>query len=122
MLIQSVPYILAAAVFLELASLVLPAEGGILLKIFALFWLIVAGWAAAFLREYGMLYVSWPKLNVPAFAMEGYTETLQRAKKDKVLGQWLAKSAGPFQHERGASFSGGARSVMHLEEGKKRIE
>ena len=126
-LVQSVPYILGAAVFLELASLVLPAagRGGISLKLFALFWMLVAAWAAVFLKEYGILYVSWPKLNVPAFVVEGYAETLQKAKKDKVVGQFLAQGpgSGPFaQHERGASLSGGVRSMIHLEEGKKRIE
>jgi hypothetical protein len=125
-LIQSVPYILYAAVFMELAAFVLPRQSDaslISLRIFALFWLAVAVWAATFLKEYGMLYVAWPKLNVPAFAAEGYNEALNKAKKDIVIGKWLQQPSGvSSRHQRGESMSGGNIRLMHLEEGKKRIE
>lgn len=123
-LIQSVPYIFYAAVFMEFAAFVLPRQSDaslVSIRIFALFWLAVAVWAATFLKEYGMLYVAWPKLNVPVFAAEGYNEALNKAKKDPVLGKWLQQSSGA-KHQRGESISGGNIRLMHLEEGKKRIE
>ena len=58
--------------------------------------------------------VNWPKLNMMAWAVEGYNEALGRVKKDKILGQFA------HRHERGAS-SNNIR-LIHLEEGKKRIE
>lgn len=122
-LIQSVPYILYAALFLEFASFVLPRQtesGQVSLRIFALFWLLVAAWAINFVKDHGMLYVNWPKLNVPAFAVEGYNEALAKAKQDRIVGRWIAGPKVEGRHERGASISG-AR-LIHLEEGKKRIE
>jgi len=79
-------------------------------------------WAIMFIREYGVLYVSWPKLNVPAFAIEGYNEALNRVKKDKVVGKWLASTTTSGGRERGASMGGANIRLIHLEEGKKRIE
>lgn len=49
-----------------------------------------------------------------AWAIEGYNEALGRVKKDKIIGQFA------HRHERGAS-SNNIR-LIHLEEGKKRIE
>lgn len=123
-IIQSIPYILYAAIFLEFALLILPRQGDgqISIRLFALFWLVVAVWAIMFIREYGVLYVSWPKLNVPAFAIEGYNEALNRVKKDKVVGKWLASTTTSGGRERGASMGGANIRLIHLEEGKKRIE
>ncbi|KAF8541677.1 SacI homology domain-containing protein [Trichophaea hybrida] len=126
--VQSIPYIFYAAIFLEFALLVLPRQGDgtsgqISMRLFALFWLVVAVWAVLFVKEYGMFYVCWPKLNVPAFAVEGYNETLNRAKKDKVVGKWLASTTTSVGgRERGASMGGANMRLIHLEEGKKRIE
>ncbi|CCX32512.1 SacI homology domain-containing protein [Pyronema domesticum] len=123
-LIQSIPYIFAAALFLIVASWILPrnTDGGIIKSLFSLLCLAVAGWSAMFMKQYGMLYVAWPKLNAPAFAVEGYNETLSRARKDKVLGRWLNKPA-LVGRERGSSFMGERNiRLIHLEEGKKRIE
>lgn len=134
-LIQSMPYILCAAVFLELASLVLPRQGDstsgqISLKIFMVFWLLVAVWAFVFVVEHGMLYVAWPKLNAPAFAVESYNDALNKAKKDRLVGRWLggptatggSSGGGGGGRERGASMGGANIRLVHLEEGKKRIE
>jgi len=49
-----------------------------------------------------------------AWAIEGYNEALGRVKKDKIVGQLVPR------HERGVS-SANIR-LIHLEEGKKRIE
>ena len=123
--VQSVPYILGAAIFLEFACFLLPQNSGgsgIAMRIFALVCLAIAAWAAMFLKNYGTLYVAWPKLNVPAFVVEGYNETLSKARKDMFVGRWLSQSNSGGKHERGASFSGANIRLIHLEEGKKRIE
>lgn len=49
-----------------------------------------------------------------AWAIEGYNDALGRVKKDKIIGQLVPR------HERGVS-SANIR-LIHLEEGKKRIE
>lgn len=73
-----------------------------------------------------MLYVNWPKLNVPGFAADGYNEALGKAKKDKIVGKWVERgsfsSGAGGGRERGSSISGGNIRLIHLEEGKKRIE
>jgi hypothetical protein len=123
-LIQSIPYMLYAAIFLVFAAFVLPRPTGsglISIRIFALFWLLIGLWAANFVRVHGMLYVNWPKLNVPGFAVDGYTEALSKVKKDKVVGKWVERSISGSR-ERGSSISGGNVRLIHLEEGKKRIE
>lgn len=124
-LIQSIPYILYAAIFLVFAAFVLPRPAGsglASIRIFALFWLLVGLWAANFVLVHGMLYVNWPKLNVPGFAMEGYTEALNKVKKDKFVGKWVEKGGISGSRDRGSSISGGNIRLIHLEEGKKRIE
>jgi hypothetical protein len=123
-LIQSIPYIFFASVFLELAVFILPrqqSDGGMIsLRIFALFWLAIGVWAASFVKEHGMLYVNWPKLNAPTFAVEGYNEALNKAKKDKIIGRWLTSGgSNSSSHERSSSSN---IRLVHLEEGKKRIE
>lgn len=121
-LIQSIPYILYAAIFLEVAAFVLPRPSGdglLSIRILVLFCLIVAVWAANFIKQHGMLYVNWPKLNPPSFAVEGCAEALNRAAKDPVIGRWVSRGSGI--HDRSAGTSGNIR-LIHLEEGKKRIE
>lgn len=121
-LIQSIPYILYAAIFLVFAAFVLPRPAGsglASIRIFALFWLLIGLWAANFVIIHGMLYVNWPKLKVPGFAMEGYAEALGKVKKDKFVGKWMENGGN---RERGSSISGGNIRLIHLEEGKKRIE
>lgn len=124
-LIQGIPYILYAAIFLVLAAFILPRPTGsglVSIRIFALFWLLVGLWAANFVRVHGMLYVNWPKLNVPGFAVDGYTEALGKVKKDKVVGKWVERGGFSGNRERGSSITGGNIRLIHLEEGKKRIE
>ncbi len=56
--------------------------------------------------------MNWPKLNTPRWATEGYQENIGSLRKDKVIGRLVSG------HERGLS---NAR-LLHLEEGKKRIQ
>ncbi|PWW76421.1 hypothetical protein C7212DRAFT_294273 [Tuber magnatum] len=137
-IIQSVPYILMGALFLDFATLFLPdlnasprpapttsedgnaditSKSGVRFstKFFVVFWTLTAALAAQFMLKYALLYVNWPKLSPPGFAIEGYNDALNRAKKDPLIGKWVGKQSG---HERGAS----SIRLVHLEEGKKRIE
>lgn len=115
--IQSIPYILAASIFMiavsiftkrDLDSAVWP------LRLFAIFWIAVAAWCLRFVSGHGMLYVNWPKLNTPSAGAEGYQDALVKARSDPFIGHWIPIK----RHQRGYS---NAR-LGFLEEGKTRIE
>ena len=60
-LIQSIPYVLAASLFMVfVASLARSQEGSSLwpLRLFSILWLVVGGWCLRFIYTHGMLYVS----------------------------------------------------------------
>lgn len=62
-MIQSVPYILAFSVFIILVGLFTrrdPEASAIPIRIFLLFWSVIAAWCLNFVRSHGMLYVSRP--------------------------------------------------------------
>ncbi|OBT76038.1 hypothetical protein VF21_03551 [Pseudogymnoascus sp. 05NY08] len=114
-LIQAVPYVLAFAVFFVLLGIFtirLPESAVLPLRLFTIFWFIVGGLSASFIFKNGMLYVNWPKLIPRPWATEGYNETVNKLRKDKVLGGLVAR------HERGMSTA----RFLSAEEGKKRIE
>ncbi|KAH0537175.1 hypothetical protein FGG08_006000 [Glutinoglossum americanum] len=115
-LIQAVPYLLAASLFMiSVATFTrrLPDAATLPLRIFVIFWFVVGIWCLQFIYSHGMLYVNWPKLNPLPWATEGYNEALTKVRKDKVIGKWVDR-----RHERGAS----SARLSYLEEGKKRIE
>lgn len=112
--IQSVPYVLGASVFLVLLSLVSGSPGWCM-RLFTLFWFLVAGWCGRFIIRHGMLYVRWPRLNTPTTAVEGYFEALNRAAQDEIMGRFLPVN---IRHVR--TFSNA--KVGYMEEGKKRVE
>lgn len=56
--------------------------------------------------------MNWPKLNPRPWATEGYNETINKVRKDKVVGPLVTR------HERGLSTA----RFLNAEEGKKRIE
>jgi hypothetical protein len=135
LIIQAMPYILAAGIlmiFLATFTRRLPDSAVWPLRIFVLFWLLISGLCARFILAHGMLYVSlrkpfqhrvfanngckvnWPKLNTPAAGSEGYQDALIKARADPVVGQLLPSR----RHQRGYS---NAR-LGFLEEGKTRIE
>ncbi|OKL64568.1 hypothetical protein UA08_00135 [Talaromyces atroroseus] len=116
-IIQSIPYVLAASVFMVLVAIFtrrLPDAAVWPLRIFTLFWIIVGAWCLHFIFGHGMLYVNWPKLNTPTAASEGYQDALTHARSDKVIGRFLLSK----RHQRGYS---NAR-LGFMEEGKKRLE
>ncbi|PYH36371.1 putative phosphoinositide phosphatase (Sac1) [Aspergillus neoniger CBS 115656] len=117
LIIQSVPYIFAAGVFLITVAAFtrrLPDSTVWPLRLFVLFWFIVSAWCARFILAHGMLYVNWPKLNTPTAGSEGYQDALIKARSDPIVGQLLPAR----RHQRGYS---NAR-LVYLEEGKTRIE
>lgn len=65
--IQAIPYILAAAVFMVFVALCtrrLPDSAVWPLRFFILFWIAVGAWAARFVLQNGMLYVSHTSIHV----------------------------------------------------------
>ncbi|KAK1752579.1 phosphoinositide phosphatase SAC1 [Echria macrotheca] len=114
-LIQAVPYVAAFSLFLFVLGWFTPRGAGSSvwpMRIFLIFWAVVALWSIHFIFNNGMLYVNWPKLNPRPWATEGYHETISKVRKDKILGPLVAR------HERGLSTA----RYINAEEGKKRIE
>ncbi|KAI1459970.1 putative SAC1 protein [Annulohypoxylon moriforme] len=114
-LIQSIPYVFAFSVFFVLVGMFTrrgPTASVWTIRIFILFWLLVAGWSFNFIINNGMLFVNWPKLNPRPWATEGYQDAITKVRKDALLGPLVAK------HERGLSTA----RYLNAEEGKKRIE
>ncbi|KFA53650.1 hypothetical protein S40293_03884 [Stachybotrys chartarum IBT 40293] len=114
-LIQSVPYLLAFSIFIVLVGIFTkraPDASVLPMRLFILFWSAVAAWCANFILGHGMLYVNWPKLNPKPFATEAYGEHYSKARKDALIGSFVAR------HERGLSTA----RYLNAEEGKKRIE
>lgn len=117
LVIQAVPYVFAASLFLTLLALFTrqsPDSSAWPLRIFMLFWLLITAYSSRFMFEHGMLYVNWPKLNTPVAGAEGFQDAMIKARTDPIVGQWLPSS----RHQRGVS---NARLVF-LEEGKTRVE
>ncbi|KAH0177889.1 hypothetical protein KCU82_g1769, partial [Aureobasidium melanogenum] len=114
-LIQALPYILAACIFFIFISLFtrrLPDATVWPLRIFVLICVVGAAWSTRFITSHGGLYVNWPKLNTPAHALESYQENLERVSRDPLLGSMVSK------HGRGKSDA----RLGYMEEGKKRRE
>ncbi|CAK7237786.1 Phosphoinositide phosphatase sac1 [Sporothrix eucalyptigena] len=114
-LIRAVPYVLAFSVFFLLVGLFtrrLPDAAVLPMRIFLLFWAVVAAYSGRFVLRSGELYVNWPKLIPRPASVEDYHAAMAKARKDKLLGSFVAR------HERGLSTA----RYMSAEEGKKRIE
>ncbi|KAL4890967.1 SacI homology domain-containing protein [Aspergillus ambiguus] len=117
LVIQAIPYILAAGIFMITVSMLtrrLPDAAVWPLRIFVILWFVISAWCARFVIAHGMLYVNWPKLNTPAAGSEGYQDALIKARTDPIVGKFLPVR----RHQRGYS---NAR-LGFLEEGKTRIE
>lgn len=136
LVIQSIPYVLAASIFMITVATFtkqVPETTVWPLRLFVIFWAITAAWCMRFIYAHGMLYVSssfwgslqlrcanrqfqvnWPKLNTPVAGAEGYQDAFLKARSDPVVGHWIPAK----RHQRGQS---NAR-LVYLEEGKSRIE
>ncbi|KAK8195348.1 phosphoinositide phosphatase-like protein [Phyllosticta capitalensis] len=113
--IQAVPYVLAGCLFfIFVASFTRRAPDAAVwpLRILVITALVVSLFCFRFVQAHGTLYVNWPKLNTPPWAVDGYQDAMTKVQKDPLLGPIVAK------HERGKSHMG----LGYLEEGKKRIE
>lgn len=114
-LVQSIPYLLAFSVFFVFIGLFtrqVPDSAVLTIRLFIIFWTLVAGWSLRFIFSNGMLYVNWPRLVPRPWATEGYYDAIGKVRKDKVIGGFVAR------HERGLSTA----RYLNAEEGKKRIE
>ncbi|KAL1882109.1 hypothetical protein VTK73DRAFT_2200 [Phialemonium thermophilum] len=112
--IQSIPYLAAFSLFLAFLGLFSRRSDSAIwpMRMFVIFWTVVAAWCIHFIIANGVLYVNWPKLNPRPWATEGFHETMAKVRKDRILGPIVAR------HERGLSTS----RYLNAEEGKKRIE
>ncbi|KAJ9656449.1 Phosphoinositide phosphatase sac1 [Coniosporium apollinis] len=115
LLIQSIPYVLAASIFLVFVGSFTRRSADATVWPLRLLMLTCFGIAAAcaqFIWTHGTLYVNWPKLNTPPHAIESYQDALSRVRTAPVIGTLVGR------HERGKSEA----RLGYLEEGKKRIE
>jgi phosphatidylinositol 4-phosphatase len=120
-LIQSIPYVLAASLFILVVSMFTrraPDATVWPMRLFLGMFFAVGAWSLQFIIAHGMLYVNWPKLQTPPFAVEGYQEALARAHKDKIVGPFISAATGKEKKARHSSMS----RMGFMEEGKKRIE
>ncbi|KAF2723954.1 hypothetical protein K431DRAFT_310668 [Polychaeton citri CBS 116435] len=102
--IQAVPYVLGMCVIFVLFSLYasrLPNSTIWPLRLFILVCLAIAGYSASFMLKHGQLYVNWPRLNTPLWAVETYEHTLAKAKKDPIFGLLLTNASGTRDLEDG---------------------
>ncbi|KAJ9662335.1 Phosphoinositide phosphatase sac1 [Neophaeococcomyces mojaviensis] len=121
LLVQAVPYVFAAMLFIIFVTLVTsrPSDAAVWpLRVFVLLCVAVAGWSGQFIFANGVLYVSWPKLNTPSYVVEGFQNALSRAQKDPILGQLVQTTSARDKRARNLSQA----NVGFMEEGKKRIE
>lgn len=117
-IIQAIPYVLAACLFIVSLSLFTRRAAGSAvwpIRLFQLLCIAIGAWSLQFIVAHGMLYVNWPKLNTPPFATEGFQEALVRAHKDGIVGPLMETAA---RKGRNLSMS----KMGFMEEGKKRIE
>ncbi|KAK5129976.1 hypothetical protein LTR08_002569 [Meristemomyces frigidus] len=113
LLVQAVPYVLGFCVFFVVISVgsTRVSEASVWpLRMFTLLCMGVAGYAGNFMLKFGSLYVNWPKLNTPHWALEAYHDTLDKAHKDPLVGKLVGKGGR------------GDGKLGSLEEGKKRRE
>ncbi len=120
-LVQSIPYVLAASLFIIVVSLFTrraPDSAVWPIRLFLGLCFAIAAWSFQFIIAHGMLYVNWPKLHTPPFAIEGYQEALSRVHKDKIVGPLINAASGRENKARHLSMM----KMGYMEEGKKRIE
>jgi len=112
--VQSMPYLLAASIFLVVVALISgqsPGGNVWVIRIFEAFWAAVAAYSFNFITKNGMLYVNWPKLNTSRAAEDGLQNTMDKVQRDPLMGAFVAR-------DRGASTA----RISAIEEGKKRIQ
>ncbi|EMD65935.1 hypothetical protein GGP41_010709 [Bipolaris sorokiniana] len=114
--VQSIPYILAASIFLILVSTFTrraPDAAVWPIRLLLLLSLVTAAACFNFIWANGTLYVNWPKLNRQPPQIEAFQDTLAKVSQSSMVGPLVGT-----KHERGKSDA----RLLGLEEGKKRIE
>ncbi|KZM19622.1 phosphoric ester hydrolase [Ascochyta rabiei] len=114
--IQSIPYLLAASIFLIfVGSFTRRAPDAAVwpLRLLLVLSLATAGACLNFMWTNGTLYVNWPKLNRLPHQVEAYQSSLAKVSHNPVVGSLVGT-----KHERGKSDA----RLLGLEEGKKRVE
>ncbi|KAL9093096.1 MAG: hypothetical protein Q9159_000455 [Coniocarpon cinnabarinum] len=114
LVVQAIPYILAACLFLLLVAnmtVQLPDSGLWGIRFGMLISTAIGGWCIMFMAGHGTLYINWPKLKTPTWAQEGYNDGMSRAERDPVVGGIVARERGKH-----------AVNLGGMEEGKKRVE
>ncbi|KAI9725479.1 MAG: hypothetical protein M1828_003150 [Chrysothrix sp. TS-e1954] len=114
LLVQAMPYVFLASLFfisIATATTRLPDRAVWPLRLTVLLFFGLAVYSANFMISHGTLYVNWPKLNTPPFAVEGYQEALKKASKDPIVGSMVTSDRRSSEYKMG-----------YMEEGKKRIE
>ncbi|KAF2198797.1 phosphoinositide phosphatase-like protein [Delitschia confertaspora ATCC 74209] len=115
LLIQSIPYILAASIFFILVgSFTRRAPDAVVwpFRLLMFVFLAIAAVCLNFIATNGSLYVNWPKLNRLPHAVESLNDAMSHVERNPVVGSLVGG------HERGRSEA----RLGYLEEGKKRIE
>jgi phosphatidylinositol 4-phosphatase len=91
-ILQSIPYVLAASVFMVLVAIFtrrLPDAAVWPLRIFTLFWIVVGAWCLHFVSGHGMLYVSFGSL----FDIASLVLTFHRSTGPSLIHQLLLQKA-----------------------------
>ncbi|KAF2436756.1 hypothetical protein EJ08DRAFT_623053 [Tothia fuscella] len=115
LVIQSIPYVLLACIFLILVGAFARRDATAVVWPFRLVMItafVFAGMSGHFIFSHGPLYVNWPKLIPRPWGTEAYEEALSQARQEPVIGSFVRT------HERGRSDA----RLGFMEEGKKRIE
>lgn len=97
LIIQSIPYILAAGVFMIMVSMFtrrLPDAAVWPLRLFVIFWLVISAWCARFIIAHGMLYVCFLVTSI-------WLSILTRARTGQLAqvehaSSWLRRIPGRF--------------------------
>jgi len=115
LVIQAVPYILLASIFLVLVGSFTRREATAVVWPFRVLMLVsfaLTVLCARFILQHGTLYVNWPKLNTPAAGIESVQDALSKVRGEPLIGSLVTR------HERGKSDA----RLGYMEEGKKRTE
>ncbi|GAB7358529.1 hypothetical protein MBLNU230_g2592t1 [Neophaeotheca triangularis] len=110
--VQAVPYVLGMCVFFVAISVStnrLPNSTVWPLRVFTLVCMGLAGYTGNFIAQNGALFVNWPKLNTPQWAVEAVQDAMERTTRDPLIGRLLGRSVSDTR-------------LGYMEEGKKRRE
>ena len=126
-LIQSIPYVLAASIFLvTVASLARPSPDGTAwpLRLFSVLWLVVGSWCLHFIYHHGMLYVSimccllddemlirvsgeLAQTQHASVGNRGLSRSIRQCSKRQALGTYCRQARAWHESHQSRSYGGG---------------